>query len=469
MPLKWYFKIDKGRPLGPQIENNIKTRIAFGLGNNNEQLPSSRKLAAVLQVSPLTVQRAYNNLIAENVLYSRERTGTFINPSPVQQTKRAYSPQRASFQTRKLAGTTSTGTPCLILGNEFPAVADIDFYKHISNFRTVYDHMKAKKNRNENLHLIPNKLLDSTLSRRNIYVREDEQLLVNDLELCLRLTLECLTSTGDTIAICTGSYPNTFSLGYRERKMVDCPTDENGLPSLDHLSKLVSDKLLKAIIIYSPDRFDAMSADFDRKRELFIDFAVAHELAIIELDKDHEFWFETRSTSLKANYTTCGNIIYISPISKLAPYLYNIAAVTGPASFINLLKQRYSLHEQMPDPLLYSAANYFMDTRKSKGIIRKLQTRYQRRREQLYNMMLYNSKLDAQVLLPVAGLWSWIILHEPIYAYQLKDLPASFHPYVLSHPEEKPIRHICLGISSFRSSDLQKLVSFLEKAIHKHS
>ncbi len=23
MPLKWYFKIDKGRPLGPQIENNI--------------------------------------------------------------------------------------------------------------------------------------------------------------------------------------------------------------------------------------------------------------------------------------------------------------------------------------------------------------------------------------------------------------------------------------------------------------
>lgn len=464
MPLKWDFKIDKGQALGPQIENKIKAHIVSGRGAHNQQMPSSRKLAAILQVSPLTVQRAYSNLIAENILYSRERMGTFINRPPVQ-IKAAHLPQQASLQLKKMGTSEPTVIPHLIFGNEFPAMTDIDFYKHISNFRTVYDQMKAKKHADENFLLTQNKLLYATLTKRNIYVREDEQLLINGLELCLKLTLECLTSAGDAIAICTGMYPCTYSFELDERKTVYCPVDESGLPLLDHLVKMVADKLLKAIVVYSPDRFRAVGTDFDSKRECLIDFAVTHRLAIIELDKDHEFWFDTRNATLKATYTNCGNIIYISPISKLAPYLYNVVAVTASASFISLLKQCYRGHDQMPDPLLYTASGYFLDTRKGKNIMRQLQMRYQRRREQLYNMAVYKSRLNAQVMLAVAGLWVWVILNKPIYTHQLKDLPGPFQTYVLSHQTEKAIRHICIGVASFRSSELQKLVCFLEKAL----
>jgi len=466
MPLKWYFKIDKGQALGPQIENGIKAHIASGIGAQNERMPSYRRLASLLEVNPLTVQRAYNNLIAENVLYSRERSGTFVNPSSMQQAKTAQPPQLVSLMIGKPLIAKPADCTHLILGNEFPSIADIDYYRHISNFRLVYDLISAKKYRDENLLLTRNKLLQATLARRNIYVRDDEQLLINGLELSLKLTLGYLTAAGDTIAICSASCPSPSRFELGERMTVYCPADEDGLPLQDQLLKLVSDKRLKAIILYNADRFQTESTDFEQKRKDFVDFAVSRQLAIIELDKDHEFWFGTpSSTSLKADYTANGNIIYISPISKLAPYLYNMVAVTGPASFIDLLKQRYTRDHQAPDPLLYSAASYFFDTRKSNGMIRKLQMRYQRKRLLLHNMVAYNSKLDAQILFPVAGLWAWIVLNEPIYSRQLKDLPACFRPYILSHQGEKPIRHICIGIASFKPSELQKLVHFLEKTL----
>lgn len=67
-------------PLYRQICQAIQTKIAQGVLIPHEKLPSRRALSAHLQTSMITVQTAYEQLVAEGYLYSRPRAGYYVDP-----------------------------------------------------------------------------------------------------------------------------------------------------------------------------------------------------------------------------------------------------------------------------------------------------------------------------------------------------------------------------------------------------
>ncbi len=69
------------RPLHEQITHGIKELIMCGALAPDEQLPSVRDLSVSLTVNPNTVQRAYKNLEAENIIYSIKGKGNFVSGS----------------------------------------------------------------------------------------------------------------------------------------------------------------------------------------------------------------------------------------------------------------------------------------------------------------------------------------------------------------------------------------------------
>lgn len=72
------WKIDKSRAICPQIFDRICARIATEELYPNEKLQSVRELALFLGVNPNTVQKAYENLEKEGVLYSVRGSGWFV-------------------------------------------------------------------------------------------------------------------------------------------------------------------------------------------------------------------------------------------------------------------------------------------------------------------------------------------------------------------------------------------------------
>ncbi|WP_075980651.1 MocR-like pyridoxine biosynthesis transcription factor PdxR [Bacillus massilinigeriensis] len=72
------FYEDKKKPLYMQLYEYIKNQIKKDKLEPDEQLPSKRKLAQHLQVSMNTVENAYEQLLAEGYVYSRERVGIFV-------------------------------------------------------------------------------------------------------------------------------------------------------------------------------------------------------------------------------------------------------------------------------------------------------------------------------------------------------------------------------------------------------
>lgn len=67
-----------GRPMYLQIIEQIKQRIVIGDWARGEEIPSIRQLAVALQVSVITVKRAYLELEREGVIVTRQGKGSTV-------------------------------------------------------------------------------------------------------------------------------------------------------------------------------------------------------------------------------------------------------------------------------------------------------------------------------------------------------------------------------------------------------
>ena len=65
-------------PIYLQIAEGVRAALAAGLYRPGEALPSLRAMAIDVQVNPNTVQRAYDQLEREGMIYSRRGKGLFV-------------------------------------------------------------------------------------------------------------------------------------------------------------------------------------------------------------------------------------------------------------------------------------------------------------------------------------------------------------------------------------------------------
>src|SRR5580700_3955065 len=70
------------RPMYLQIREQIKQRIAVGDWMEGQLIPSIRQLAADLQVSVITVKRAYLELEREGVIVTQQGIGSRVSSNP---------------------------------------------------------------------------------------------------------------------------------------------------------------------------------------------------------------------------------------------------------------------------------------------------------------------------------------------------------------------------------------------------
>lgn len=70
------------RPIYLQIMEQIKRRIAVGDWSEGQLIPSIRQLAVDLQVSVITVKRAYLELEREGVIVTQQGKGSHVAASP---------------------------------------------------------------------------------------------------------------------------------------------------------------------------------------------------------------------------------------------------------------------------------------------------------------------------------------------------------------------------------------------------
>ena len=74
--MRW--SIDKNKPVCPQISEQICLRIAIGALRPDEKIFSVREAAIGAGVNPNTVQRAFETLEQQGILYSVRGSGWYV-------------------------------------------------------------------------------------------------------------------------------------------------------------------------------------------------------------------------------------------------------------------------------------------------------------------------------------------------------------------------------------------------------
>ena len=67
------------QPIYRQLRDRVLAMILDGLLNEGDPLPSVRNVAAKYRVNPLTVLKAYQQLVAEELVETRRGLGMFVN------------------------------------------------------------------------------------------------------------------------------------------------------------------------------------------------------------------------------------------------------------------------------------------------------------------------------------------------------------------------------------------------------
>ncbi|MEP6549844.1 MAG: GntR family transcriptional regulator, partial [Gemmatimonadales bacterium] len=67
------------QPIYRQLRDDVVARILDGVLLEGDPLPSVRKVAAEYRVNPLTVMKAYQELVNEGLVEARRGLGMYIN------------------------------------------------------------------------------------------------------------------------------------------------------------------------------------------------------------------------------------------------------------------------------------------------------------------------------------------------------------------------------------------------------
>ncbi|SDX48888.1 transcriptional regulator, GntR family [Ruegeria halocynthiae] len=378
--------------LQAQLQQLIAEGILSGRFHVGEKLPSSRKLAAHLGVSRITVTLAYTELLANDYLTAKGRSGYYVSENaPVPPT---YTPVRRDTEivdwNRACARRFSDGDMLVKPSNwrefRYPFIygqVDRKLFDH-ANWRLCAVRALGHKDFDsltgdyvdQDDPLLVEFIARHTLPRRGIVARPEEILITLGAQNALWLASRILLNRNRRAAIEDPCYYALRDLLiHSECKLSYMKVDRDGLPP-----DAIPDDT--DVIFTTPSHQSPTTATMpvDRRHALL---RRARELDAMIVEDDYEFemsFLGAPSPALRS-MDRDGRVIYVGSFSKsLFPGL-RLGYMVGSAPFIREARALRSLVLRHPPGHMQRTAAYFLSLGHYDAQIRRMSKTLQRRRE----------------------------------------------------------------------------------------
>ena len=367
-----------GVPLYEALYRRIRADILSGRLTPGTRLPSKRALAAHLEISKITVEGAYAQLLAEGYIRSRERAGYFVED--LQQVERPSAPSAPlppPVVTQDL-----TGTP------KFPFTVWSRLQREV-----MLDLGQAL------LHPMPNTgiavlqqaIADHLLAFRGLCVEPQNILIGAGTDFLYNLLIQLL-GRDLVYALEEPGYSKIRRIydagGVR---CVSAPMDEKGV---------IPQSLQQAQVLHiSPAHHfpTGIITPMDRRQAL-LDWAGCDKW-IIEDDYDSEFRFHSRPMAAMASLDRHGRVIYMNTFSKsLAPSI-RISYMVLPSALMKRFQQQLGFYScTVPSFEQYTLARFLREGHFDKHINRSRRF-YKARRDRVLELIGQSAAAGAMTIL----------------------------------------------------------------------
>jgi len=378
--------------LQAQIQQMIATGILSGRFRKGEKLPSSRKLALHLGISRITVTLAYTELLSNDYLTSRGRSGYYVSenaPEPP-----AFPPQQPRQDTvdwNRAIGQRFTGGFTPVKPQDwaryrYPFIygqADPTLFDH-ANWRLCALQALGQKDffalttdyYDQDDPQLVEFIARHTLPRRGIIARPSEILVTMGAQNALWLTAQVLLTQRRTAAIEDPCYHALRDILTQSRcHLAPVQVDSDGLPP-DAIPPEAD------VIFTTPSHQCPTAATMPlARRRALLERAREINALIVEDDYEFEMSFLSPPSPALKSLDTDGRVIYVGSFSKsLFPGL-RLGYLVGSETFIREARALRASVLRHPPGHIQRTAAYFLSLGHYDSLIRKMGKVLARRRE----------------------------------------------------------------------------------------
>ncbi|MGX9355299.1 MocR-like pyridoxine biosynthesis transcription factor PdxR [Roseobacteraceae bacterium S113] len=424
LPIEAYFLTNQtSGTLQARIQQMIAEAVLAGRLRPGDKLPSSRKLADHLGVSRITVTLAYTELLSNDYLTSRGRSGYYVSenaPDPPQ-FSRPPAKQDTIDWARALPGRLASVAPALKPADwqsfRYPFIygqTDPSLFDH-ANWRLCalqalgardFSALTADYHDADDPELT-SFLIRQTLPRRGIHAETDEVLVTLGAQNALWLAAQVLLSQRRTAALEEPGYPALRDILTLSRCHLEpVEVDGEGLPP-DAIPEATD------VIFCTPSHHcpTAATMPLERRKALL---ARARAIDALVVEDDYEFEIggkENPSPALKS-LDTEGRVIYVGSFSKsLFPGLRLGYLVASP-----VIQQARALRASMlrhPPGHLQRTTAYFLARGHYDALVRRMSRALtNRRRAMLAGITRHNLEIAGHI--PQGGSAIWMRAPEDV-------------------------------------------------------
>lgn len=411
-PWKLELEIDKKleKAVYLQIADTIISDIRSGRLKTGDALPGSRNLAQTLKINRNTVVEAYQVLINEEWVISRERKGIFVSERlPALHEKNAeasHNPHQQQVMSNGIVINFDDGHPDSKIA---PVTELARAYRQIFGIKAKWQMMGYG---NEHGDTEFRKMISQMLNhQRGMHIHENEISITRGSQMGMFLTAQTLLNPGDIVIVEDPGYqPAWQAFEYAGAKLLSVSVDQEGI-RIETVEKLLKQyQNIKALYI-TPHRQYPTTVTLSLARRLqLIELSNHYNITIIEDDYDNEFHFGYRPILPISSFPELNNYVYIGTLSKVvAPALrigYLATKNQGLLKRIGDLRKIIDVHG---DVIMEQAVLQLIKEGAIKKHIRKATVHYKNKRDFVFELLTKYMKDIADFTLPEGGLAFWIV------------------------------------------------------------
>ena len=448
--LTYQLKKQPGLPLYEALYRCIREDIRTGKLRPGEQLPSKRSLCANLKVSKITVENAYNQLLAEGYISSREKVGYFVEAVqqlPPQTPKASQTPPPEG----KLLDLSGNGSP------RFPFTVWSRLQRQVL---LDYGQKLLLPLPNQGIGELRQAIAWHLGAFRGLEVNPEDIFVGAGTDFLYNLLVQLLGRDK-----CYGVEEPGYSKIY---DIYRCAGARCTLLSMDK-SGVLPDEATQVLHISPAHHFPTgLVTPLSRRRELLRWAAAEEGRYIIEDDYDSEFRFAGRPLPTLKAMDTAGRVIYINSFTKsLAPSI-RISYMILPSALMAALQTRLGFYAgTVPSFEQYTLARFIREGYFEKHINR-MRKFYKARRDTLLELVAQCPR-RLQVLEEGAGLHFLLRVDTALTDPELVALCAQkglkvrcLSQYYRETPPENCRGYLVINYSGLRDEDIAVLAKVIK-------
>lgn len=472
-PWKLELEIDKNldKAVYLQIADTIIADIRSARLKAGDALPGSRNLAQLLKINRNTVVEAYQVLINEEWVISKERKGIFVSdilPAPQQKPLlKEYGQEEKSGQSGSLLINFDDGHPDSKIA---PVTELARAYRQIFSRKAKWQMMGYTGEHGDPE--FRKSIAQMLNHQRGMNINENEISITRGSQMAMFLTAQALLEPGDQVIVENPGYqPAWKAFEYAGAELLPVPVDHEGIRIEDIEKLLTTYKNIKAIYI-TPHRQYPTTVTLSLARRLQL-IALSNEygFTIIEDDYDNEFHFGYRPILPVSSFPDLNHYVYIGTLSKVvAPALRIGYLVSKDQKLLQKIGDLRKIIDVQGDMIMEQAVLQLIKDGAVKKHIKKATIHYRNKRDFVANFLEKHIKNSADFTIPDGGLAFWIVPKAKLNWDTVTDLLIERNINII-HPEQysfdQTINGFRLSYGSLSEEQLEQSIKIIGEMLDK--